>query len=248
LNPLCYASENYEAENGSLERLELTSTAERDLRSVKNPSKKPKNGNQREYIVTFDENLGEKETEKQKDTTRLSPRFRYITETEKKVQNSNQENSAGYKNQARFIEDLSDYDIVDANDDDLEGEYTNDDDNEGNRRRYRGGGKGGKGGKGGRRRGQEEEEDPLKKYVPPFWLGKPQPGWGHGGVQQVGYILNKDLGGWSVWPSGWTSASGLDTGGLKYVDGEGWVGSVGAPWTVKKHTWGPGWQKPEEMG
>jgi len=136
-------------------------------------------------------------------------------------------------------DDIADYDLDDSNDDYGINDYELD--------LYRGGGKGhgGKGGKRGKKRGGEEEmEDPLKKFVPPFWLGKPKMGWGNSHVEQVGFIINNEAnpGGWSVWPSGWTSGSGLDTGGLKYVDGHGWVGTVGAPWRQQtKQEWGPGY-------
>jgi len=101
---------------------------------------------------------------------------------------------------------------------------------------------------------KEKKLKELKKFVPPFWLGKPKPGGGqYGGgnqhVEQVGWIINNqaNTGGWGVWPSSWNTPNGVDHSSLKWVDGKGWTGSVGAPWRqAGPHDWGPGYVRHEE--
>jgi hypothetical protein len=237
-----YAYEDDTGANDGANNGDESQWLQRTLRSTNQPSNNNANGPS--YYTAYSVQGGNSNNNENSENSAISPRFRYVSQKKNKFQNSYESSGSG-SNQPRFIEDLSDYDIVGANEEDNVQEQE-----ERTSSRYRGGHKGGKGGKKGGKRGGEEEEDDVKKYVPQFWLGKPKPGWGHSHVQQVGYILNKDLGGWSVWPAGWTSSTGVDTGGLKYVDGQGWVGTVGAPWTMKDHSVGPGygWRPRDEGG
>jgi len=147
-------------------------------------------------------------------------------------------------------EELEDYDfdsqLADAREEE-DGEEDEEDDDD---RAFRGGNKGGKKKKKKKKKkkGGETSSEEVKrlkarqKYVPQFWLGK-QGGAAGLGPTQIGYIINNDANdqsGWKVWPEQWSKQPGVDVGDLKYIDGKGWTGKVGAPWRQENHMWGPG--------
>lgn len=146
-------------------------------------------------------------------------------------------------------DELADYDFdADADDDDFDVQADD---------KYRHGKKDKKKKKKKKKKGDDDDSEEIKKlktvkkYVPPFWYGKPKPGAGGNQphVEQVGWILNNQasLGGWSIWPSNWNTPTGVAHNPLKWVDGKGWVGDVGAPWKNQiAPDWGPGYERKED--
>jgi len=143
-------------------------------------------------------------------------------------------------------EELEDYDfdqLADAREEEDE-----DEEEEEEERMFRSGKKGKKKKKKKKKKGGDDDSEEIKKlkerqkYVPQFWLGK-EGGAAGLGPTQIGYIINNDANdqsGWKVWPQTWSKQPGVDVGDLKYIDGKGWTGKVGAPWRQENHQWGPG--------
>jgi len=140
--------------------------------------------------------------------------------------------------------ELEDYDF-DAG---LADEEDEDEEEEEERVFRSGGKKGKKKKKKKKKKGGDDDSEEIKKlkerqkYIPQFWLGK-QGGAAGLGPTQIGYIINNDANdqsGWKVWPQTWTKQPGVDVGDLKYIDGKGWTGKVGAPWRQENYQWGPG--------